>query len=143
MQAMFRRAGIDEARIELKGWSDFREYLVLLQSIDIALDTFPFNGHTTTCHALWMGVPIVTRAGETHASRMGLSICESIKLGDLVAASDEDYVNKAVALARDENRLSELRAGMRHRLTEAGMLDRDRFTRELEETFARMLVNHA
>ncbi|MBC8106342.1 MAG: tetratricopeptide repeat protein [Anaerolineae bacterium] len=131
----FVALGIEESRIDLQGSTDFREYLSTLRSTDIGLDTFPFNGHTTTCHALFVGVPTVTQAGQMHASRMGLSICESIQLGDLVATSADEYVMKAIALANDPARLSELRAGLRQRLIDAGMMDRARFTRELETVY--------
>ncbi|CAN5642558.1 tetratricopeptide repeat protein [soil metagenome] len=143
LHAALVNLGIDDSRIELQGWADFREYLLLLQSVDVALDTFPFNGHTTTCHALWMGVPAITLAGQTHASRMGLSICESIGLAELVASSADDYVARAVALANDPNRLAELRAGMRQRLIDAGMIDRQRFTRELEAAYESLLATSA
>lgn len=136
MLARFTSLGIDESRVDLQGSTDFREYLSTLRSTDIGLDTFPFNGHTTTCHALYVGVPTITQAGQTHASRMGLSICESIQLGDLVASSADEYVMKAIALASDRARLSELRAGLRQRLVDFGMLDRDRFTRQFESVLA-------
>lgn len=138
LSARLAALGVNESRIDLQGWTDFREYLSTLRSVDIGLDTFPFNGHTTTCHALFVGVPTITQTGQTHASRMGLSICESLGLGELVAMSADEYVRKATALANDLSRLRELRAGMRHRLINSGMLDRDRFTHELESAYDAM-----
>ena len=91
--------------------------------IDIALDTFPYNGTTTTCDALWMGVPVVTLAGDRHVSRVGVSLLNNIGLGELVAETAEAYINLVIDLANDTQRLIDLRASMRSRMQSSRLLD--------------------
>ena len=106
----FEEFGIAAGRIELRGWAVQREaHLKMYEDIDIALDTFPYNGTTTTCEALWMGVPVVTRAGDVHMSRVGASLLHAAGLDDLIAQNAVEYVEAAVALAGDEERRRELR----------------------------------
>src|SRR4029078_2043813 len=81
------------------GRQPMAQYLESHARVDIVLDTIPFNGHTTSCHALWMGVPIVTRVGTHYASRMGLALLKALNLEDLAAHADEDYVRIAAELA--------------------------------------------
>ena len=107
------------------------ETLLAAQEIDIGLDTYPYNGATTTCESLVMGVPVVTRCGRTHASRVGASIVTAV-FGDtateFVANSGAEYVEKAVALA---GRVGELRAGrpaLRERVVASALCDAKRFT---------------
>ncbi len=127
------RAGIDPARIELQGWvADRRQHLAHYGRIDIALDTFPYNGTTTTCEALWMGVPVITLAGEVHMSRVGATILHCAGLDALVAHDAADYVKLATALANDPDRRNSLRAGLRTRLLASPLLDHAGFTRKLE-----------
>jgi predicted O-linked N-acetylglucosamine transferase (SPINDLY family) len=102
VQRAFESLGIAEDRLELLGRTpDLAEHLELYHRVDIALDTFPYNGTTTTCEALWMGVPVVTLMGRTHASRVGASLLHAVGLRDCVAATAEDYVNTAARLAGD------------------------------------------
>lgn len=127
------RAGIDPARVELRGWiADRQQHLELYGEIDIALDTYPYNGTTTTCEALWMGVPVVTLAGEVHMARVGASLLRGAGLDELVARNAAEYVNIAVALAADSARRDALRAGLRARLQGSPLLDHAGFTRQLE-----------
>ena len=107
----------------------------MYEGVDIALDTYPYNGTTTTCEALWMGVPVVTRAGEVHMSRVGASLLHAAGLGDLVAHDAVDYVETVVALACDQERRRELRAILRRRLEESTLLDHAGFTRKLEQVY--------
>jgi predicted O-linked N-acetylglucosamine transferase (SPINDLY family) len=86
------------------------------RDLDIALDCFPYGGTTTTCEALWMGVPVVTMAGRPHASRVGMSILRAVGLGDLVTTTQGEYVAACARLAADRARLVELRAGLRGRV---------------------------
>ncbi|HEX8524413.1 MAG TPA: tetratricopeptide repeat protein [Tepidisphaeraceae bacterium] len=134
----FIHQGIDGERIETQGWVEFLAYMELMSQIDIGLDTFPFNGHTTTCHQLWMGVPVVTLVGQTHSSRMGLSVMQGIGLPELVAESPEQYVETAVALAGDVQRLQDLRATMRDRWNSSGLLDGKRMATELERIYGQI-----
>jgi predicted O-linked N-acetylglucosamine transferase (SPINDLY family) len=134
----FRERGIDPARVELLGPVDHREHLLAYRRIDIALDTFPYHGTTTTCEALWMGVPVVVLAGSTHASRVGVSLLASVGLEDWVAQSFEDYVGLAASRARDPERLAALRAGLRQRVASSPLTDATAFASHLEEAYRRM-----
>jgi predicted O-linked N-acetylglucosamine transferase (SPINDLY family)/predicted SAM-dependent methyltransferase len=121
----FVARGIAAERIEvLARINDKSDHLAAYGDIDIALDTFPYNGTTTTCEALWMGVPVVTVRGGRHAGRVGASIMDAIGLPELVADSVEEFVDIAVALANDLPRLRELRTGMRQRLLSSSLCDR-------------------
>ena len=91
----------------------YKEHLGIYNEIDIGLDTFPYNGTTTTCEALWMGVPVVTLAGDRHASRVGLSLLSNIGLPELSAKTVDEYIDKAVKLASDIEKLRFLRERIR------------------------------
>ena len=107
-------------------------------SIDIALDPFPYNGTTTTFDALWMGVPMVVLSGNNHVSRVGVSQMRNLGLPELIARDTNDYVNIAVNLANDVPRLTALRAGLRERLKNSPMMNVPRFTKNLEEAYEAM-----
>jgi len=134
----FGAHGIDAARVELIGPLGHREHLQAYHRIDIALDTFPYHGTTTTCEALWMGVPVVVLAGKTHASRVGVSLMTSVGLEDWVASSFEDYVERAAEMARQPDRLAGLRAGLRNRVASSPLTDAAAFSSHLEEAYRRM-----
>jgi predicted O-linked N-acetylglucosamine transferase (SPINDLY family) len=118
-------------RVEPVGFQHLRVY----QEIDIALDPFPWNGHTTACEALWMGVPVVALRGRTHAGRMTASVLTSVGLGELVADSPVDYCRVAAELAADRLRLAALRAGMRQRVQASPLCDGPGFVRGLEAAY--------
>jgi protein O-GlcNAc transferase len=107
-------------------------HLALYNEVDIALDTFPYNGATTTCEALWMGVPVVTLRGRTHTSRMGASILSAIGHAQWVAPDDAGYVARAVALAGDLAALAHWRTEARARLRASPLLDQAAFARSFE-----------
>lgn len=134
----FRAHGIGPERVELLGPVGHTEHLQAYHRIDIALDTFPYHGTTTTCEALWMGVPVVVLAGATHASRVGVSLLASVGLGDWVAQSVQDYVELAGRMAQDLDRLAALRAGLRDRVAHSPLTDAARFSRHLEAAYRRM-----
>src|SRR5207249_3107221 len=100
-----------------------REHLRAYGGIDIALDTFPYNGTATTCEAVWMGVPVVTLAGTTHAGRVGVSLLHAAGLGDLVGADTDAYVRIAAELAADRARLRGLRAILRDHVAKSVLCD--------------------
>lgn len=136
LQERMQKLGIDAGRLLLRGWEHgFGGQLALYAEIDIALDTFPYNGGTTTCEALWMGVPVVSLRGETHASRMGASLLHAAALPELVARDAESFVRIARELAADGERLAGLRGSMRDRLRAAPLLDEVRFTLDLEAAY--------
>ena len=113
-------------------------YLLRYHHIDIALDPYPYNGMTTTCDALWMGVPVVALIGETTLGRASYSLLSNVGLPELAAPSEDDYVRTAVQLAGDLPRLTELRATLRERMKNSPLLDAPRFARNLEAAFRRV-----
>jgi predicted O-linked N-acetylglucosamine transferase (SPINDLY family) len=132
-------AGIDPGRVLLGGKAGSRgDYLRRQGEIDVALDTYPFNGITTTCDALWMGVPTVTWSGRTSVSRATRSILTSAGLGHLAAETPEEFAAVAASLVRDPQALCEQRHSMRQRLLETPLLDHRRFARSLEAAYRRM-----
>ena len=132
-EACLQAQGIDASRVELCGWiGDRGAHLGHYRHIDIALDTSPYNGTTTTCEALWMGVPVITLAGSRHLSRVGAMLLACAGLDDLVAGTSDDYVRIAVALAGDRTRLHALRGELRERLRASPLLDHAGYTRRLE-----------
>ena len=132
--AHFEAQGIARERIELRTFTEGVEaHLDAYGDVDIALDTFPFNGATTTCEALWMGVPVVTLAGATHPSRMGASILYAAGLSRLVAADDAGYVGIAASLANDLPALSRMRADMRAQLQASRLMDKPGFARDFQD----------
>lgn len=134
----FGAHGVDPARVELLGPLGHREHLQAYDRIDIALDTFPYHGTTTTCESLWMGVPVVVLAGTTHASRVGVSLLTSVGLEDWVVSSLEEYIEWAAGMARQPERLAELRAGLRDRVAHSPLTDAAGFSSHLEEAYRRM-----
>ncbi|MBM4146918.1 MAG: tetratricopeptide repeat protein [Nitrospira sp.] len=112
-----------------------RGHLNTYKHIDIGLDTFPYNGTTTTCEALWMGVPVITLAGNTHASRVGMSLLSNVGLPELVAGRPDEYVKIAVDLARDLNRLQSLRERLRDMMAHSPLTDAPRFVSNLENCY--------
>ena len=135
----FTDRAIAAERIDLRGWLHFPQHVLMYHEADIVLDTFPFNGHTTTCLALWMGVPMVTLSGNTYRSRMSNSVLTNLALPELVAHSEAEYVRIAAELARDLPRLAQLRASMRQRMRDSVLLDDARFARNLEDAYEQMM----
>jgi predicted O-linked N-acetylglucosamine transferase (SPINDLY family) len=132
------RRGIEPERIELCNKRFRPEYLELVARADVALDPFPFNGHTTTCDSIWMGVPVVMLEGDSYASRFGGSVLANVGLEDLITRSVADYIARAVHLAGDLDRLGQLRNELRARMETGPLMDFAGFTRELEQTYRRM-----
>ena len=115
-----------------------REYLARFNSIDIALDTWPFNGITTTCDGLWMGVPTVSMSGDTSVSRAGRSILHAAGLSELATDDPDTYVRSAAALASDVARLRTLRREMRDRLMASPLMDQRGYAARLESAYRQM-----
>ncbi|NIE69127.1 tetratricopeptide repeat protein [Burkholderia sp. Ax-1719] len=130
--------GIDPARVTFIGYQQRLAYLNTWAQIDIALDTFPYTGHTTTLDAFWMGVPVPTRAGRVAASRAGLSLLANLGLADLGASDAAGYAQTVVALAHDLPRLAALRAGLRARMQASPLMDGARFARNMEAAYRSM-----
>lgn len=134
----FADHGIGRDRIELRGPSDHPRMLAEYADVDIALDTFPYNGGLTTCEALWMGVPVVTLLGNAMISRQGAALLTAAGLPDLVASGADDFVRLASGLASDPSRLETLRATMRARVAASPLVDGPRFTRQFETALEAM-----
>jgi protein O-GlcNAc transferase len=137
--ARLAEGGISADRVELIGWLDSSaDHLALYHRIDIALDTFPYCGTTTTCEALWMGVPVVTLVGARHIERVGFSLLTQVGLPELAATDGNDYVRIAVELSGDAERLATLRYGLRERMRQSPLCDAEGFTRSLETAYRQM-----
>ena len=137
----FTDQGIDGNRVELRHeLAAGKSYLDLYGEIDIALDTFPWNGHTTSCEALWMGIPVITLYGETHAGRLCASVLSQLDLSSLVAKTPDDYVRVAVDLAGDIGKLEVLRSNLRETMARSPLCNGKTFTGILEESYHHMWV---
>ena len=136
--ALFATHGIAQAQVELVAPCPWPEYIRLFERTDLALDAYPCNGMTTTCHALWMGVPVVTRAGTSALSRAGGSVLHAIGLSDWVAQTAEEYIRIAEEQAGDLPRLAEMRATLRPRMEASPLMDAPRFARNIEEAYRSM-----
>jgi predicted O-linked N-acetylglucosamine transferase (SPINDLY family) len=131
--------GVPAERVDLMArHPDFAEHLALYHRVDIALDPFPYNGTTTTCDALWMGVPVITLRGHRHAGRVGASLLTQVGLTDLIADSIEEYVEIAVALAGNLGRLDELHRLLRPRMAASPLCDEGAFACKMEAAFRTM-----
>jgi protein O-GlcNAc transferase len=138
-EELFARHGIGTERlIFLPGGGDVATHLAQVGSADIALDTFPFNGSTTTFQSLWMGVPVVALAGSCFMGRFGASFLTTAGLPELVAADGDAYVAIAVGLAADDSRLSALRAGLRARVAGSPLCQPEPYARAVEAAFRDM-----
>lgn len=131
--------GVAPERIEIVARIPSRaEHLAFYSRVDLALDTFPYHGTTTTCEAMWMGVPVISLLGDRHAARVGSSLLHAVGLDDLVAHSPDDYVRIASELASDRPRLTSIRASLRDRMNAGPLCDAPRFTRNLEAAYRHM-----
>ena len=144
MQEVFRErlaaAGIESQRVTLRGRMNREGYLRAHAEVDILLDTFPFPGGTTTCEALWMGVPTIALAGTTLLSRQGESLLTAAGQAQWIAATEDEYVAKATQLAADSNALAALRAQLRDQVKTSALFDAPRFARELADAFVQMVM---
>jgi predicted O-linked N-acetylglucosamine transferase (SPINDLY family) len=118
------RAGVAVAQVDLlERTAGTAEHLAAYGDVDIALDTFPYHGTTTTCESLWMGVPVVSLIGDRHMSRVGHSLLSAAGHPEWTASSPADYVRRAVELAADPQRLAVIRRGLRADLARGPLLD--------------------
>jgi predicted O-linked N-acetylglucosamine transferase (SPINDLY family) len=137
---LFSEHGIQQERLQFMGHtSSLVSHLVQYARIDIALDTFPYNGTTTTCEALWMGVPVVTMTGDLHAGRVGASIMNQAGLDNFVGNDVSSYIGLALGLAADVEYLAGLRRTLRETLSNAALCNAGRFVKDLEDTYCHML----
>lgn len=135
----FSQKGIEAGRIELLGHTPTRhEHLSLYNCIDISLDTFPYNGTTTTCEALWMGVPVISMCGTQHAARVSASLLSAAGRREWIAYSEEEYIEKAALLAENTQVLLTTRLRQREHLLQSTLLDARGFTSSLESEYQKI-----
>ena len=138
---MLQREGINSDRIELMAQRPRLQYLELYHRIDVGLDTFPYNGHTTSLDSFWMGVPVITLVGQTVVGRAGLSQLTNLGLKEFIAQTPEQYIQIAADLAADLPRLAELRRTLRGRMQASPLMDAPRFARNVEAAYRQMWRN--
>jgi protein O-GlcNAc transferase len=132
MLQRLQRYGIDPARVMTQGSFHRDVYLAAHAEVDVILDTFPYPGGTTTCEALWMGVPTLTLAGDSLLARQGASLLTAAGLQEWIATSKQEYIAKAIALTSDQSGLVMLRAGLREQVLASPLFDAPRFARNFE-----------
>jgi len=137
-----QQRAIDPDRIDFLQFQPRRQYLEAYRQIDIGLDTLPYNGHTTSLDSFWMGVPVVSRIGDTVVGRAGWSQLSNLKLSELAGETDEQFVKIAVELANDPHRLGELRRELRKKMRASPLMDANRFARNMESAYRQMWKNY-
>ena len=137
---LFAEHGLEnpKERIMISGWLIPSQHLELYNSVDIALDTYPYNGTTTTCQALLMGVPVITLVGSRHSSRVGLDILTRLDMQFFAAQTPEEYVKKAIVLAAKPEALTKIRETMRKRLAASSLCSRELITNDIENAYRQM-----
>jgi len=139
----FDAAGVAPDRVDLRGWTAaVEDHLGAYREIDIALDSFPYNGTTTTCEALWMGVPVVALRGECHAGRVGACLLGWLGLKDLIAGDVDEFVRICTRLAGDHEATAAFRGSLRERMRASSLVDEAGLTRELERSYQSIWMEH-
>jgi predicted O-linked N-acetylglucosamine transferase (SPINDLY family) len=134
----FGTRGIEAERLQFTGYRKWADHMMVIAEADIALDTFPFNGQTTTCECLWMGVPVVTLLGRTRAGRVGASLLRQAGLDTWVAQTPEEYVGAAAALAVDLQALVQRRRTLREQVAQSSLCDTAGRTGEIERIYRKL-----
>jgi predicted O-linked N-acetylglucosamine transferase (SPINDLY family) len=132
---ILRDFAIEADRIEFVPYRPRYAYLETYRRIDLCLDTLPYNGHTTSLDAYWMGVPVVTRVGRTVVGRAGWSQLNNLELSELAAFDDASFVDKAIRMANDVDALAALRAGLRQRMRASPLMDAAAFAAAIEAIY--------
>ena len=134
----FESHGIARERIDIQGWKNPVAHLELYNQMDIALDTFPFNGCLTSLEGLWMGVPLISLQGPHYVSHVGQAILGALDMDFFSTQDANEYVTKAALLARDLTSLEKIRTTLRHRMAASPLLDAQRFAHEVEQAYRHM-----
>src|SRR5262249_17432307 len=136
LQGLLAANGVPADRADIRPhYGASRSHFATYAEVDVALDPFPYNGTTTTCEALWLGVPTVTLPGGRHAGRVGASLLTGVGLPELIADTPAEYVRKAAELAGDVDRLAALRATLRERVRTSRLTDAAGFARSMEAAY--------
>jgi predicted O-linked N-acetylglucosamine transferase (SPINDLY family) len=124
ISGVLREGGLDEDRFELLDKMESKaDHLAAYEMMDVALDTYPYHGTTTTCEALWQGVPVVSLVGDVHAARVGLSLLSAIGHPEWAVKSEEEYIAVAAGLGRDSAKLARIRGGLRQEMARSPLCD--------------------
>jgi predicted O-linked N-acetylglucosamine transferase (SPINDLY family) len=134
----FENLNVPPGRVETSGKKTYKKYLEQYSQVDITLDTFPENGGTTTSESLWMGSPVISKYMQNQNGRVGLSLLKRIGLGDLAVPTADEYVKKAIELAKNPEKLAILRSSLRTTMTNSPLCDPKRYTLEIEAAFRKM-----
>jgi predicted O-linked N-acetylglucosamine transferase (SPINDLY family) len=135
---IMQKLGVGRGRLTLVGQQTLEKYLSLHQEVDVVLDTFPVNGHTTTCHALWMGVPVVCLAGHRCCERLGASVLHTLGLEEWIGSNKEEYIQIAVKLANDPAQLAAHRLSLREKMAGSALMEGVGFARAVESAYRGM-----
>ncbi|BAZ93196.1 O-linked N-acetylglucosamine transferase [Thiohalobacter thiocyanaticus] len=138
---LFMEQGIAAERLELLGWVPTNDHYAAYNTIDIALDTFPYHGTTTTCEALWMGRPVITRTGTRHASRVGASLLHAMDMGEFVAGDDQQYLNIAIGLAHKLQSGEHPYRNIRQRMATSPLCDQSDFQQAFLDQITNCIVS--
>ena len=134
--SLFQEMGLEAERLELRGHSpSLEEHLAAYNDVDIALDTFPYTGCTTTADALWMGVPVLTVAGESMVSRQAAAVLQGVGCGQWICRNESEMVERALSLAKDHESLQQQRLKQREQVRRSQLLDHAGLAKSLEEAF--------
>jgi predicted O-linked N-acetylglucosamine transferase (SPINDLY family) len=139
LRQRFERRGIERRRVAFAPRQNIDDYFAAIAGVDVALDTFPYGGGTTSFDVLWTGVPLVALAGERPVSRSGISILSNLQLPELIAGTDDAYVETNLRLAADGQWRRALRESLRETMRRSPLMDAARFTRNFESGIRRML----
>ncbi len=135
---LFSSRGVDPGRLEFVGYQPIERYFSSYANIDIALDPFPYPGGTTTCDALWMGVPVITLTGNTAVSRGGCSILNQVGKPEWITHSTDEYVQRAASIAGDLDALESHRTSLRERMHHSPLMNAEAFARNVEDAYRKM-----
>ena len=137
----FYELGIEASRIDLAAQTkSIEEHLDFYNKVDIALDTIPYNGTTTTCESLWMGVPVFSVLGKMHHERVSASILNTVGLSEFVGETQEDMVKRVVNCCADITALASLRASLRDRVSSSPLCDGADLARQIEPVYRKLWI---
>jgi predicted O-linked N-acetylglucosamine transferase (SPINDLY family) len=141
--AVFERNSVNRSRIDLKHYSASRsDHWQEISKFDVALDSFPYNGTTTTCDSLWLGVPVITRSGSSHVSRTTASILHTLELDDWIADSDDQFIDLCAAKAADLAALTHLQFSLQDRMKNSSLIDSRQFMPDFEKVLREAWTIH-